>query len=125
MDVEPSERTRRWHLPSMIIGALIGVIGMVLAIGGGWLVALGGSTYYLLTGVAMIVSGWLLIRQRLAGVWLYVAIVAVTIIWAFWEAGPHGWALVPRVIAPLVLLIAALLVMPTLSRSPHRWRLAL
>lgn len=109
----------------MLVGGVIALIGIVLTIGGGWLVAVGGSPYYLVTGVAMLASGWLLIRQRLLGVWLYVAIVALTIAWAFWEVGANGWALVPRVIAPLVLLVAALLVAPLLSNARRRWPLAL
>jgi quinoprotein glucose dehydrogenase len=116
-------RKRSWA--ATIVGGLVALIGAVLAVGGIWLAALGGSVYYAITGIAMIVSGWLLIRQRLAGAWLYAAIVALTILWAFWEVGGNGWALVPRVIAPLVLLIAVLLVAPLLSTATHRWRLAL
>jgi quinoprotein glucose dehydrogenase len=114
-----SHRPRRWA--PLIVGAIVALIGIVLLIGGAYLAALGGSIYYLVTGAAMIVAGWLLIRQRLLGGWLYLAIVALTILWAFWEVGPNGWALVPRVIAPLVLLIAVLLVMPTLSAARNRW----
>src|SRR3546814_14829315 len=72
----------------------------------------------------MMIAGWLLFRQQLLGGWLYIAIVALTVIWAFWEVGANGWALVPRVIAPLVLLIAVLLVMPSLTVAANRWRLA-
>ena len=113
---------RRWG--AMIVGILIGVIGVVLAVGGIWLIALGGSPYYAITGLAMIGSGVLLFRQSKLGVWIYVAIFAWTLLWAFWEVGANGWALVPRVIAPLVLLIAVLLVLPTLQTDPRRWRTA-
>src|SRR3546814_4653052 len=72
----------------------------------------------------MMIAGWLFFRQQLLGGWLYIAIVALTVIWAFWEVGANGCALVPRVIAPLVLLIAVLLVMPSLTVAANRWRLA-
>lgn len=114
---------RSWA--AMILGFVIGLIGLVLAIGGAWLAVLGGSLYYLVTGVAMLAAGVQLIRGRMAGVWLYIAIFVLTLLWAFWEVGTNPWALVPRVIAPLVLLFAVLLVMPTLSQAANRWRIGL
>ena len=53
------------------IGALIALIGIVLGAGGIWLIALGGSWYYLLAGVGLLVSGGLLVAQSVAGVWVY------------------------------------------------------
>ena len=111
-------------IAATILGAIIALIGIVLLIGGIWLAAVGGSPYYVITGIAMLVSGVALMRGWLWGAWLYIAIVALTILWAFWEVGANGWALVPRVIAPLVLLVAVLLVMPTLTIRPHRWRMS-
>ncbi len=113
---------RSWS--AIVLGVVIAAIGLVLAVGGAWLAVLGGSLYYLITGVAMAVSGYLLARQRLAGAWLYAAVVVLTILWAFGEVGTNPWALVPRVIAPIVLLIALLLVVPTMVRAANRWKLA-
>ncbi|WNO52691.1 membrane-bound PQQ-dependent dehydrogenase, glucose/quinate/shikimate family [Stakelama saccharophila] len=110
--------------PALIVGVIVGLIGLVLAAGGAWLAALGGSLYYVITGLAMLVSGILLARGRLLGGWIYVAVFLLTIPWAFWEVGADAWALVPRLIAPLVLLVAVALVMPTLTRAAHRWRYA-
>lgn len=112
----------RRPLSPVILGIVIAAIGLILAGGGGWLAVLGGSLYYLVTGIAMIVAGVLLVRRRASGGWLYVAIFVATVIWALAEVGTNTWALVPRVIAPLVLLIAVLLVLPTLSTARHRWR---
>ncbi|EQB14709.1 glucose dehydrogenase [Sphingobium quisquiliarum P25] len=110
--------------PTKLLAGVIGLIGLVLTVGGAWLATVGGSPYYLITGIAMIASGWLLYRRRMLGAWLYIVVVAATILWAFWEVGTNGWALVPRVIAPLVLLIAVLLVMPLMSVRADRWKLA-
>jgi quinoprotein glucose dehydrogenase len=107
------------------LGAVIAVIGVVLAIGGAWLALLGGSAYYVLAGLAMIVSGALLFRRRILGGWIYIAVFVLTVLWALAEVGTNNWALVPRVFAPLVLLVAVSLVMPTLSVHPRRWRLGL
>ena len=115
---------RHWRWPAVALGVVIALIGVVLAVGGVWLAWLGGSFYYLLTGIAMVVSGVLLARGRMLGGWLYAAIVVLTILWAFWETGGLAWALVPRVIAPLVLLLLLIPVMTALSVRADRWRLA-
>jgi quinoprotein glucose dehydrogenase len=109
-------------LASQILGAVVVLIGLVLATGGSWLAMLGGSLYYLIAGIAMIVAGALLFRRHMLGGGLYIAIFIGTLIWALAEVGSNGWALVPRVFAPLVLLIAVFLVLPTLSAAPNRWR---
>lgn len=111
--------------PALIIGLIVALIGLILFIGGIWLAALGGSLYYLITGAAMLASGLLLMRGLLLGGWIYIAIFFFTLLWALWEVGTNGWALVPRVIAPLVLLVAVLMAMASLSRHAYRWRLAL
>ena len=114
---------RSW--PAMILGLIIAVIGLVLTVGGGWLAVLGGSLYYLPTGLAMLFAGVLLARGRMTGAYLYIAVVAATLVWAFVDAQSNlAWALVPRIFAPIVLLIATLLVMPTLSQAADRWKKA-
>lgn len=123
---EPPASRRRWgSWLSIIAGVLLALIGLVLAVGGAWLAVLGGSLYYLLTGVAMIAAGVLLVRGRILGGWVYLAIVLLSALWAWWEVGANAWAQVPRVIAPVVLLLAVIAAMATLSRRQDRWRLAL
>ena len=112
-------------LLTLIIGLLTALIGLVLLIGGVWLALLGGSAYYLVTGAAMIAAGVMLMRGMRLGGWLYILVFILTIVWALWEVGANGWALVPRVIAPLVLLVGVLFAMAPLSAHRQRWRLAL
>ena len=111
-------------LTALIIGLVEALIALALLIGGIWLAALGGSAYYLLAGAAILVSGLLLMRGHMIGGWVYIAVFFLTLIWALWEVGTNGWALVPRVIAPLVLLVAVLFAMASLSTRPNRWKLA-
>ena len=109
----------------LITGSIVAAIGIILLIGGIWLTALGGSTYYLIAGGAMLAGGLLVMRGRILGGWIYVAVVFCTLVWALWEVGGNGWALVPRLVAPIVLLLLVIFAMAGLSGRPRRWRLAL
>ncbi|WP_312814128.1 membrane-bound PQQ-dependent dehydrogenase, glucose/quinate/shikimate family [Brevundimonas sp.] len=100
-----------------ILGVVIAIIGLTLVIGGIQLAILGGSYYYLLTGALMVVSGVLLFMRNITGAWLYVLIVIGTVAWAIWEVGLNGWSLVPRVIAPLVLLVPVIFALGGLKRE--------
>ncbi len=51
---------RSW--PATILAFVMALIGIVLAIGGAWLLILGGSPYYLIAGLALLASGWFLSR---------------------------------------------------------------
>jgi len=110
---------------ALVIGIIVALIAIILIVGGIWLAAVGGSLYYLVTGLAMLASGLLLMRGSLVGGWIYCAVVFFTLIWALWEVGGNGWALVPRVIAPVVLLVAIFFAMASLSTRPRRWSRAL
>jgi len=101
------------------------LIGIVLTGGGAWLVALGGSLYYLIAGLAMLASAWLLLRGRMLGGWVYIGLFVLSAIWGFTEARGNAWAMVPWLIAPLVILVWTLLVMATLAPTERRrWGLA-
>lgn len=66
------ENTRdhgKW--PAIIVGLLLLIAGLALAIGGGKLLSLGGSAYYLLAGVSIIACGVLFALRRGAALWLY------------------------------------------------------
>ena len=101
---------RLWLL--RILGAVFLIIGAILAVGGFKLAALGGSLYYAIIGVFLVVSGVLAMMGRVQGLHLYVLAFLITFVWALWEAGLDGWALVPRLVGPFVLLILTVLVMP-------------
>ncbi|WP_322102597.1 glucose/quinate/shikimate family membrane-bound PQQ-dependent dehydrogenase [Paraburkholderia sp. J41] len=88
---------------SKSLGA-VGVISLVFAvltalyllIGGAWLISLGGSPYYVVTGILLLVFAFLLWRRNPASFVLYAIVLVGTAIWALWESGPDFWALAPR-----------------------------
>ncbi|MFN3559050.1 MAG: membrane-bound PQQ-dependent dehydrogenase, glucose/quinate/shikimate family, partial [Brevundimonas sp.] len=97
------------------LGVVLGLIGVTLTIGGGWLIGLGGSWYYLLAGLGLLASGVLLVRRSLLGAFIYIGVFVLTVLWAVWEVGIDGWGLVPRVIAPAVLLAFVIAALPALK----------
>ncbi len=116
------ERTRRgagyWY--TVAVGVVLALLGLVLGAGGVWLAMLGGSWYYMIAGLGLIVSGILLMRQSLAGISAYLVVYVGTAIWAFWEVGADWWAQVPRLVAPTVILVLVLLCLPALSGRDRR-----
>src|SRR5882762_5429460 len=91
------------HRPPRIFAALLTGIGLVLIVGGIRLLMLGGSPYYLVAGLAWVLSGALLWRGRRLGSLVFGSMLLGTLIWALWEAGFDAWGLVPRLAAPLVI----------------------
>ena len=92
-------------------GLLLLLVGLVLAVGGGRLLSLGGSLYYLLAGLGCVAAGVQLLRKRSSGNWIYLAVFAATLIWALAEVGLLFWQLLPRIAGPLFFAVvcAALL----------------
>ncbi|RYF92736.1 MAG: membrane-bound PQQ-dependent dehydrogenase, glucose/quinate/shikimate family [Caulobacteraceae bacterium] len=99
----------------LIVGGVLALIGAVLLVGGFTLIGLGGSPYYLLAGAGLLISGGMIAMRRALGVWVYLGVFVATLLWALWEVGLQGWPLVPRLFAPLVLLIPVLLVFPRIG----------
>ncbi|QJU59233.1 membrane-bound PQQ-dependent dehydrogenase, glucose/quinate/shikimate family [Sphingomonas sp. AP4-R1] len=97
------------RVAQIILGWSIAVLGGYFAVAGGVLAALGGSLYYVITGVAMVGSGALIGRGDSRGRALFVAIWIGTVLWALWEVGTDGLQLIPRVVAPTVLLLLVLI----------------
>jgi quinoprotein glucose dehydrogenase len=101
MTADPDDSTMA--RPPRLFAVLLLVVGGVLAVGGVRLAMLGGSWYYLIGGGAIVASAVLLWRGHRSGAWLYGAMILGTAIWALWEVGLDGWALVPRLLALFVL----------------------
>lgn len=103
-----------WAL--LVFGVVIALAGLLMAAGGVWLIVLGGSWYYAPAGLGLFVAGAMMVRMRMMGIWLYWLVFVATVFWALWEAGLDMWALMPRVLAPAVLAIVALLFIPIIRR---------
>lgn len=112
----------------MFTGLLLVMLGLVLGVGGAWLIALGGSWYYLTAGLAFLLTGRLLLERSAHALWVFAATVAGTLVWALWEAGLDWWPLAIRGDVPF--LLGLLLLTPWIVRhlepaAVHGGRLAL
>ena len=86
-----------------ITGFIYALIGLLLAGGGIWLLALGGAAFYLAVGLGILATGILLAAGRWPALWVYAAVLIGTLIWAVSEVGFDWWPLAARgdVIFPL------------------------
>ena len=82
---QPSAAVSRWPIWVAALGVL--VFGLLYVAGGGYLATLGGSLYFLLAGLGMVASSILLFKKRLAGAWLFAAVMVASVIWAVVDAG--------------------------------------
>jgi quinoprotein glucose dehydrogenase len=79
-----------------VIAAMVTSSGAVLALGGTWLLVLGGSPYYVIAGVLFTRAGVLLWRRRLRGAWLYGLAYGISLVWTLYETATRLWGWVPR-----------------------------
>lgn len=105
----------------MGVGAVLALTGALLLIGGTILISVGGAWFYALAGAALIGSGVLIAQGRMTGVWLYAGLFVVTFFWSLVEADSNLWAWIPRIVAPLVLLLAVGALLPLMDRRTYNW----
>ena len=105
---------RSWLL---LLGAVIIAAGLFFTIGGGKLVLLGGSPYFVLAGLALLVSGFLIARRRPSGALLFGLVFLLSVAWALWEVGLDYWPLNSRLLAMAVGATVVALSYPLLRRS--------
>ncbi|TRL38767.1 glucose/quinate/shikimate family membrane-bound PQQ-dependent dehydrogenase [Rhizobium straminoryzae] len=97
-----------------ITAILFALIGIALAGGGAQLLMLGGSAYYLITGIAFLVTAILLFLRRSTALLLYSLIIIGSLIWAIWEVGFDWWQLGPR--GGVVIVLGLWLLTPWIRR---------
>ena len=107
---------------TMLLALVVGLIGLWLFIGGIWLISLGGSPFYGIAGLLLLLTSALLFRGDQLAIPVYILAFVFTLIWAIWESGLNGWAQVPRLLGPVILLILVLLANPVLRAiRPLNW----
>ncbi|HWG29688.1 MAG TPA: hypothetical protein VN676_03990 [Steroidobacteraceae bacterium] len=98
----------------VVFSLIVLALALALAVGGAELAWLGGSLYYIITGIVLGVSAVLLWRARKLGMWVYLLVLAYTFLWSLWETGLDGWALASRM--GLLVLLALYFLFPGVRR---------
>ncbi|MDP9137996.1 MAG: membrane-bound PQQ-dependent dehydrogenase, glucose/quinate/shikimate family, partial [Pseudomonadota bacterium] len=91
------------------------LFGTALLGGGTWLLALGGSLFYFLIGLAFLATGVLVFAGSALALWVYAGMVLASLLWSLWEVGFDWWQLAPR--GGVIVVLGILLVLPPVVRS--------
>lgn len=105
------------YIATLVLAVVLAIFGILILGGGVWLIGLGGSWYYAIAGAGLCLTAWYLARPSINALWVYLAVYAFTVVWALWEKGLEGWAQVPRLVAPTVILVLILAALPVLRHS--------
>ncbi|MES5046986.1 glucose/quinate/shikimate family membrane-bound PQQ-dependent dehydrogenase [Rhizobium nepotum] len=118
-----------------VTAVILSLIGLALFGFGSQLVMLGGSLYYVLSGLAFLLTAILLFKRNRAALHVYALFIVATLAWAVWEVGFDWWQLGPR--GGIIILIGLWLLVPWvrkplgfssptgLNYGPNAWPLAL
>jgi len=101
-----------------ILGVIFFLCGLYLVIGGGWLLSYGDTPYYLISGIVLLITSWLIFKQKAAAFWLHGLLIIGTLLWSFYEVGYDFWSLVPRL--DVVGLLGILLWLPFVANGVAR-----
>ena len=95
-----------------LLAILMLVIGLAIGIPGIKLITLGGSAYFTLMGVVMLIAALLIIRNKTSGILLYALAFVASIFWAIADAGWSFWPLFSRLFTFGVLAFLAAVLWP-------------
>lgn len=102
---------------------LAAVLGVLLIGGGGYLLWLGGSWYYLLMGLGLGLVAVLMLRRQRSALWLYAVLLLASLAWAVYEVRFDWWQLAPRI--DLWCVFGLWLLLPFVNRhigASGQWR---
>jgi len=131
-----SQKVRHESALSALIGALyrgffyygllasLSILAVIFLIGGCYLLVLGGSAYYVLSGFWLCFTTYLFLRRDRTAALLYFVYFLATWIWAFFEVGGFkGWLLLPRVnvVSGMMIVMALPVVLRQLDGNAAHW----
>lgn len=112
---ELKHQCKKHGLLFKITSIILALISVYFLIGGIELITLGGSWYYLILSIGLLVTAFYLWRQDGFFYLIYALILVCTGIWSLWEEGLRWWLLVSRLW--LFFVIGLILCIPAYYRS--------
>ncbi|BCQ36097.1 quinate dehydrogenase [Erwinia rhapontici] len=99
-----------------LLGLILLATGLYFVIGGGKLVSLGGSWYFVIAGIVTVLSAIQFFRRRASAVVIFALVFIGSAIWAVLDAGIDFWPLVSRLMFLAGMLLLALITWPSLRK---------
>lgn len=75
---------------------VLAILGVALLYMGGKLLMMGGSAFYALMAVGLLITAILLFRNQRSALSLYAVLMWITLAWMIWEVGFDKWQWIPR-----------------------------
>ncbi|ROP62815.1 quinate dehydrogenase (quinone) [Enterobacter sp. BIGb0383] len=119
-----SRPTKGLGIWCVLLGLVLLAVGLFFAIGGGKLLSLGGSAYFLIAGIVMLLSAIQFFRKKSSAVVLFLLVFVGTLIWALADVGTEFWPLVSRLMVPTGLALLVLITWPALRKREGKTALA-
>lgn len=119
-----SRPTKGLGIWCVLLGLVLLAVGLFFAIGGGKLLSLGGSAYFLIAGIVMLLSAIQFFRKKSSAVVLFLLVFVGTLVWALADVGIEFWPLVSRLMVPTGLALLALITWPALRKREGKTALA-
>ena len=101
--------------PPRITAIVIGIFAAALFWQGATLLGMGGTPYYVVAGLAMLVAAWDLFRGRPRGFVIFSGVLLLTLAWAVYESGSGFWTVGSRIW--IIGLFAVWLCLPMIRRG--------
>ncbi|HAZ55344.1 MAG TPA: membrane-bound PQQ-dependent dehydrogenase, glucose/quinate/shikimate family [Franconibacter helveticus] len=79
-----------------ISGIAIALVGLALLYMGGQLLLAGGSPFYALMAVGLLITAFLLFKNKRSALSFYAVLMWITLAWIIYEAGFDKWQWIPR-----------------------------
>ncbi|RQW63198.1 glucose/quinate/shikimate family membrane-bound PQQ-dependent dehydrogenase [Vibrio viridaestus] len=99
-----------------VFSILLLFTGGYFVIGGVELISLGGSWYFLLSGIIFLLSAITLFRKKSISISLLILAFIYSVVWALYDAGFEFWPLESRLMVPAGLMLFGFLSWPVLRR---------
>jgi len=97
---------------------VLAILAIALLYMGGKLLMLGGSAFYALMAVGLLITAILLFRNQRSALALYAVLMWITLAWIIWEVGFDKWQWIPR--GDLFGVIGLWLAMPWVVKPLYR-----